>query len=99
MPRLIRVRFRPKRFDAWRELLRSNVADACQVVETLLAGRIGITPHADSPTAPIVDVRIPLTLRGIFEGTCGSQWGTSPAGFGDFCGADSWFISIVVRQS
>lgn len=70
------------RLDDWRDVLRSNVSDARPVLDALLVGRIVITPHLDAPrSAPIVDVRIPLTLSGVFETICGSGGGTSPAGF------------------
>ena len=52
------------------------------MLESLLTGRIEVTPHMDSPTsAPIFDVRIPLTTRGVFEGICGAKAVASPAGF------------------
>jgi site-specific DNA recombinase len=71
-----------QRFDNWRDLLRGDVAAARPVLEILLAGRITVTPHQGSPTsAPICDVRIPLTTRGVFLGICGSEVDTSPAGF------------------
>lgn len=66
----------------WRGLLRRNVAEARPVLETLLANRIVVNPHQDSPTrAPIFDVRIPLTIRGMFEGICGPQGVASLTGF------------------
>ena len=69
------------RFADCRGLLRQNVAEARSVLQSLLTGRIEVTPHTDSPTsAPIFDVRIPLTTRGIFQGICGSQGVASPAG-------------------
>jgi hypothetical protein len=54
----------------WRALLRRNVGNARPVIQTLLAGRIAVTPQAlDMPkTAPVFDVKIPLTTRGLFAG-------------------------------
>ena len=46
-------------------------------LESPLNGRIVVTP--DEQTGKFT-VRIPLTSRGIFEGICGSQGVTSPAG-------------------
>jgi hypothetical protein len=51
------------------------VQEARPVLETLLNGRIVVTP--DEHTG-MFNVRIPLTTRGIFEGICGSQGVTSP---------------------
>ena len=66
----------------WRSLLRRNVAEARPVVELLLGGRVVVTPRQDSPrTAPVFDVRVPLSQRAIFEGICGPNGVASPAGF------------------
>ena len=70
------------RFDDVRALLRRNVPYSGPVLESLLAGRVAVRPREDSPTsAPVFDVRIPLTTRGIFEEICCPKGGTSPAGF------------------
>ena len=53
-----------------RGLLRRNVREARGVLTVLLAGRIGLTPQSfDRPKrAPIFDVTIPLTTRGLWAG-------------------------------
>jgi hypothetical protein len=69
------------RLEAWRDLLRSNINEARPVLESLLDGRIQITPRIDTPThAPTFDVRIPLAMSGMFEGMCFPTGVASPAG-------------------
>ena len=67
-----------KRFADYRALMRRNVEEARPVLESLLNGRIVITPNEDTG---MFKVRIPLTTRGIFEGICGPTGMASPAGF------------------
>ena len=60
------------RWEHWRDVLstRDNVAEARPVLELLLAGRIRVTPRPQATTSDLVfDVTIPLTMRGMFEGT------------------------------
>jgi hypothetical protein len=69
------------RLSNYRDLIRRNVSEARLVLETLLSGRIAVTPHATaSMSTPIFDVRIPLTTRGIFE-ICGPKGVASLTGF------------------
>ena len=57
------------RFENWRGLLRRNVTEARPVLEVLLGGRIVVAPlEPHSPAS--FDVRVPLTVCGIYEGIC-----------------------------
>ena len=69
------------RLEDWRRLLRRNVVQARPVLETLLAGRVIVTPRLVADQLEAFDVRIPLTLRGIFEGIACPQAVASPTGF------------------
>jgi hypothetical protein len=69
------------RLTDWRGLLRRNVAEARPVLETLLAGRVVVTPHVIAGELQKYDVCIPLTTRAILQETCGSQGVASPTGF------------------
>ena len=84
---LEREKARQRTYDAtWRTLIRQNVMEARPVLETLLAGRIAVTPRRDTPTkAATFDVRIPLTMSGLFEGICGPNGVASPGGFDESC--------------
>ena len=67
-------------------MLRRNVPHARPVLESLLTGRIALTPHMASTTcAPIFNVRIPLTNRGIVEEICCPNGVASPAGSDERC--------------
>ena len=55
--------------------------EARPVLETLLAGRVILTPRLDAGDPHMYDVRIPLTTRGIIQEFYGSQGVASPTGF------------------
>jgi site-specific DNA recombinase len=65
----------------WRGLLRRNVAAARPVLETLLAGRVLVTPRMAGDDLELFDVRIPLTTRGILQEICVPKGVASPTGF------------------
>jgi site-specific DNA recombinase len=76
------------RMEDWRGLLRRNAAEARPVLQTLLDGRIVVTPRTDATTPKrgtrgiAFDVQIPLTTRGLFEGVADCPKAVaSPPGF------------------
>jgi len=80
------------RFVDWRGMLRRNVQEARPVLESLLSGRITVTPRDQGLE---FNVRIPLTTRAIFEGICGPQGDTSPG----VCRCWTWAVGASAGRS
>lgn len=67
------------RLKEWRGLLRQQVATGRQIVQTLLAGRIILTPLL-SPTERQYQMTVNLTLGGFFQGILDPRAVVAPVG-------------------
>jgi Recombinase zinc beta ribbon domain len=65
----------------WRSLLRAQVAEARQVLETLLEERLVFTPQRDKSGEQCYQLRARFAFGRMFSEILRSQGGTSPTGF------------------